>query len=160
MPSELYIGLQQQIYVLGGHDGIVAEIRDFMAKTNKRHKIDVACTAHYIERCGAVDYALFIIKKTSTSISNSEMVQDELVELLNALLDKKHNVVAKNRTLCMALHQKSTSAAIKVLGPDLLRMCVQWVKTERVVLWEEVLAEWLWVRLVDKKKTRSRRTMV
>jgi hypothetical protein len=87
------------------------------------------------------------------SVSNSEMVRERLGTLHKELMVVKQNTVSKYKALVMALHPRSTNtAAIKMLGSDLLRLCVKSVRIERVVTWEEVLIDWLWPVLVGDEE--------
>ena len=99
-------------------------------------------TVQYIERCGAVDYALFMAEQMGSIWDKGDARQRALDQLKEGLHAGRRVDVAKIRTLRMALHKRSL-AGIGVLGSDLLRMCARGVKEQKVVLWEEVLWKWL-----------------
>ncbi len=97
----------------------------------------------YIERCGAVDYALFLANRMGHMLTDEDFRQQALNRVCEGLVKGRQLQAAKIHALRMALHPRAVAAGIKVIGSDLLRMCVQWVATEKIVLWEEVLEKWL-----------------
>lgn len=152
VPADVCLGLRQQIYILGGNDGIVNEIKEFVTLANRGVKMNIENRAVILDRYGALDYAVFLVEKMDGSVSNSEMVRERLGTLHKELMVVKQNTVSKYKALVMALHPRSTNTAIKMLGSDLLRLCVKSVTIERVVSWEEVLIDWLWPVLVGDEE--------
>ena len=142
-----FLALEQQISILNGWDSIYEEIKDVITRSSQWLAHDITRVAKNIARCGAVDYALFVVERRRRSFESNEAAAVALDQLRDALLAGRANEAAKIRALLMALHPRSTGAAIRALGPDLLRVCVRAVPVERIVLWEEVLVEWLAVEM-------------
>jgi hypothetical protein len=139
-----YTGLWHQISILSGADSIVTELRDIISRVRSGRRIKLEGVVQHIQRCGAVDYALFLADHMGLTIPEDDFRRQALDRMCGGLALGRKREAAKIHTLRMALHPRSTVAGIRVLGPDLLRMCVlQAVNVERIVLWEEVLKKWL-----------------
>lgn len=139
-----YTGLWHQISILSGADSIVTELRDILSRVRSGRRIKIEGVVQHVQRCGAVDYALFLVDRMNLALPDDDFRRKGLDKLCDGLKLGRRREAAKLHTLRMALHPRSTVAGIRLLGPDLLRMCVlQAVKVERIVLWEEVLQKWL-----------------
>jgi hypothetical protein len=152
IPPDTFMGLHHQIFVLTGRDGIYGEIKELVSRANKGIDLNICGVAIYIRRCGAEDYALFVIERMSTTTKSNQRGNDALQQLRDALLKGRANEAAKTHALRMALHPRATGAAIRVLGGDLLLLCAREARRrEKIVLWEDVLAEWLEPMLVEEE---------
>jgi hypothetical protein len=141
---EDHTGIWHQISVVCGADSILTEIRDIISRARRGNRLQIEGVVQFVQRCGAVDYALFMAESMGRALTEGDFRQQALVKMCNGLKKGRRREAAKIKTLRMALHPRSTSAGIKRLGPDLLLMCVRAVKeVERIVLWEEVLEKWL-----------------
>jgi len=138
-----YTGLWHQISIVSGADSIVTEIRDIISRARSGRRLKIEGVVQHVQRCGAVDYALFLAEHMGRVLTPEDFRQQALDRMCAGLRAGKRREVAKIKTLSMALHPKSAMAGIRTLGPDLLRMCVKAVKVEKIVLWEEVLEKWL-----------------
>ena len=140
--AEEHTGIWHQIAIISGADSIVTEVRNIISRARKGSRLQIEGVVQFIQRCGAVEYALFLAENMSRVMTKGDFRLQALDRLCEGLKKGQRREAAKIRTLRMALHPRS-SAGIKRLGPDLLRMCVQAVRVERIVLWEEVLEKWL-----------------
>jgi hypothetical protein len=140
---EEYWALREQIYILDGFDGVVTEIKDVVSRGGRGAPIRMNISAEYIHRCGAVDYALFMIEKMHGLVHHNEKSVQALDDLKNALVAIQGNEKAKLHSLRMALHPRAKGVGIGMLGADLLQLCVEKSRRKPIVLWEDVLDEWL-----------------
>ena len=138
-----YSALGQQIAVLGGRDSIVTELVETMNRARRGNDAMIERVAKIVHRASASEYGLFLIDHISATFLEHDDRRRALLRVRTALvatLAQEATTIAAGR---MALHRRSTGAAIRILGPDLLLACVRGARRERIVLWEEVLAEWL-----------------
>jgi hypothetical protein len=140
---EDHTGVWHQISVVCGADSVLTEIRDIISRARRGNRLQIEGVVQFIQRCGAVDYALFMAEGMGRVLTEGDFRLQALDKMCNGLNKGRQREAAKISALRMALHPRSTSAGIKRLGSDLLLACVQAVKVERIVLWEEVLERWL-----------------
>jgi hypothetical protein len=140
---EQHWALREQIYILDGFDGVVTEIKDVVSRGGRGAPIHMNISAEYIHRCGAVDYALFIIEKMYGVVHHNEKSVQALDDLQNALVAIQGNEKGKLHSLRMALHPRAKGVGIGILGADLLQLCVEKIRSKPLVIWEHVLDEWL-----------------
>lgn len=139
-----YVGLWHQVMVLGGStDHIVGELKELISRARSGRRLKIESTVQYIERCGAVEYALFLIARMGSVLNKEDYRQRALETLRLAVIDGRKQHIAKLRMFSMALHPRSSGALVRMLGPDLMRMCLRGVETEKIILWEGVLKKWL-----------------
>jgi hypothetical protein len=137
-------GLHKRILTLAGADPVAEEINRLMAnRIILQTPVDITQAVRVIRCTGAQEYALFLIDRAHASFMDNDVRKTMLLALRNAVLDTLRTESAKLRALRMALHPRSTAARVRMLGPDLLRMCMGHAGRARVVMWEEVLAGWL-----------------
>ena len=86
---------------------------------------------------------LFLINHIAATFHEHDDRRRARVRVRTALVATLAQEATTLAAVRMALHRRSTGAAIRILGPDLLLACVRGARRERIVLWEEVLAEWL-----------------
>jgi hypothetical protein len=137
-----YTGLWHQISIISGADSIATELRDIVSRARSGRRLKIEGVVQHVERCGAVEYALFLADHMGRLLIKEDFRQQALDRLCDGLRKGLKREADKLHTLRMALHRRS-GAGIKAIGSDLLRLCVAAVRTEKIVLWEEVLEKWL-----------------
>ena len=151
-----YMGLWHQVMVIGGStDNIMGELRELISRARSGRRLKIEGAAQYIERCGAVEYALFLIRRMGSMLNKEDFRQRALDALCLAVIKGRTQHMAKLHTFRMALHPRSSGALVRTLGPDLMRMCLCGVETEKIVLWEGVLKKWLCAEDGDQKSGLS-----
>ena len=140
---EGYSALGQQIAVLGGRDAIMNELIEAMNRARRGTHASTQRVATVIHRAAASEYALFLIDGIATTFFEHDVRRRALERVRATIVAALAHEAATHTAVRMALHRRSTGAAIRVLGPDLLLACIRGARRERIVLWEEVLAEWL-----------------
>lgn len=138
--------LWRQVSLFSGNDPIIHELRSFLggARSATRRELRISNLADSIEKRGAVDYCLFIAQRLRAGFAPTDRRSKPLDALVGALCGKLGARAARRWAFAMALHRRSTGAAVRVLGLDLVRLCA--VMSEdgcAAVLWEDVLGRWL-----------------
>lgn len=144
-PEDESLGLRKRIVMLAGADPVADEVNRFMADAiiKQLPAVDFKHLVRVIRCTGSQEYALFLIDRAHSSFAVSDVRRLALLELRDAVMDTLHIETAKLRALSMALHPRSIDALVRMIGPDLLRMCAGHAGRERIVMWEEALVGWL-----------------
>ena len=145
--EEARVGLSTQIRALKRRDDVYTEINYMAINESRGHRnADPRPLAQRLRWCGAEEYGLFLVEHLRPPPEScGPGVGRALDKLRDAVVAGRANEAAKVRALRMALHPRSAAAGIRVLGSELLRLCALGAgeKAPKIVLWEEVLAEWL-----------------